>query len=287
MTLTKEIFGELFPKCPNPDIWVKEINALSESGFNSPERLAGFLAQSGHETGGYRVFSENLNYSAASLNIVFPKYFVRAGRDAYLYHRNPEKIANVVYANRMGNGAEQTGDGWRYRGRGLFQITGKANYADFQKDTGTTLKTPDEVAEVPKIACRSAAWFWNKNNLNKFADARDIRGMTKAINGGYNGLEERFDLYKKALDLLTNKSNTVFVDTTREDTEPQNDFSLQKALQIGSRGEAVSMLQSILGLHSDGVFGPGTTAALKKWQSRNGLAPDGVAGPITLEKMFG
>ena len=124
--LTTENFAELFPNCEDPEGWVTAMNtAFPKYGIDTPRRIASFVAQCGHESGGWRTFSENLNYSAKALDAIFGKYFKRAGRDAQDYHRQPEKIANVVYANRMDNGDTDSGDGYRYRGRGPIQLTGK------------------------------------------------------------------------------------------------------------------------------------------------------------------
>ena len=131
------------------------------------ERVAGFIAQCGHESGGFRVLSENLNYSAKALNTIFPKYFKRAGREANEYHRQPEKIANVIYANRMDNGDTDSGDGWLFRGGGILQLTGRYNYTEFGK---AVEKTPQEAVEYVRTkagALDSACWFWDTNNINK------------------------------------------------------------------------------------------------------------------------
>jgi putative chitinase len=202
--LTTEKFAELFPNCKDPDGWVHALNdVLPEYDIDTPKRIAAFIAQCGHESGGWRVFSENLNYSATALNAVFPKYFERAGRDAEEYHRQPERIANVVYGKRMGNGNEESGDGWRFRGRGPIQLTGHDNYVAFSKDMGVdAINDPDIVAEDKEVALKSAIWFWNKNDLNRYADEGDIKTMTKRINGGYNGLEDRMKHYDHALEAL-------------------------------------------------------------------------------------
>lgn len=157
-----------------------------------------FLAQCAHESAGFTVLTENLNYSAQALLKVFPKYFNSANVSEYA--RNPEKIANRVYANRMGNNSN--GDGWKYRGRGYIQLTGKNNYksfAQYLKDENISgiqdpLDNPDELSQM-LCAMQSAVWFWNKNNLNVYADKDDISGCTKVINGGFNGLQERKTLY--------------------------------------------------------------------------------------------
>ena len=161
----------------------------------SPIRAAHFFAQTAHETGGFKAFSENLNYSADGLNKIFPKYFKNAGRDSNAFARNPEKIANIVYASRMGNGDEASGDGWKYRGRGALQLTGKANYEAFAKYLGhnEVLENPDTVAT--KYAFESAMFFFERNKLWTICDQgindAAILALTKRINGGTHGLEDR------------------------------------------------------------------------------------------------
>ena len=189
--------AELKKECPTakPDVLaalVANLDTLAEKyEINTPLRLAHFLAQTAHESGGFRAISENLNYSAESLDKVFPKYFKNAGRNAAEYARQPEKIANVVYASRMGNGDTASGDGFRYRGRGLIQLTGKNNYAAMAKDMGITVEEVAAYLETPEGACESAGWFWHKNGLNSLADKDDVVAVTKRINGGTIGLEDR------------------------------------------------------------------------------------------------
>ncbi len=151
--------------------------------------------------GGWRVFKENLNYSEEALNLLFPKHFKDAGWDAKDYARKPKKIANAIYENRMGNGNEASGDGWKYRGRGPIQITGKNNYNSFIKDMDLDIKL-EELATNKEISIKSAIWYWNKNNLNKYADNDDIEAQTRAINGGDNGLKERLKYYNEIKELL-------------------------------------------------------------------------------------
>lgn len=161
----------------------------------TPERAAHFFAQTAHESGGFKAFSENLNYSADGLNKIFPKYFKNAGRDATAYARNPEKIANVVYASRMGNGDTASGDGWKYRGRGALQLTGKSNYQNFANHLNNQeiMTNPDLVAN--ELSFESAMFFFDRNKLWDIADKgvnKDtILLMTKRINGGTHGLADR------------------------------------------------------------------------------------------------
>jgi putative chitinase len=172
--------------------------------INTPLRLAHFLAQCGHESGGFRATQENLNYSAKGLNGIFKKYFPTLD-SALPYERKPEKIANKVYANRMANGSEASGDGYRFRGRGYIQLTGKDNYTQFGKAIGEDiLSNPDVVSG--KYALLSAAWFWSKNGLNNLSDggANDavVTTITKRVNGGTIGLADRIKHFKEYYSLL-------------------------------------------------------------------------------------
>lgn len=161
----------------------------------TPVRAAHFFAQTAHESGNFKAFSENLNYSADGLNKIFPKYFRNAGRDANAFARNPEKIANVVYASRMGNGDIASGDGWKFRGRGALQLTGKSNYEAFAKYLGNNevMENPDLVAT--KYAFESAMFFFDKNKLWSICDQgindAAILALTRRINGGTHGLADR------------------------------------------------------------------------------------------------
>lgn len=281
--LTSSQFKKLFPNCKDPDGWVDAMNEVfPKYEINTPKRIAAFIAQCGHESGGWRTFSENLNYSAKSLDAVFGKYFVRAGRDANDYARQPEKIANVVYAGRMGN--VNDGDGWKYRGRGPIQLTGHDNYAAFSKDMDVdAVDNPDQVAEDKTVALMSAIWFWNKNGLNKYADDGDIKTMTKRINGGYIGLEDRIHHYKEAIEMLGHEAGECDHKVDDDDHADAEDYGV---LRKGMRGEGVKIMQEALGIGADGIFGPGTERALKNWQSEHDLVADGICGPATFAKLL-
>ncbi len=166
--------------------------------INSPNRIAGFLSQIAHESAGLTRLTENLNYTAERLMAVWPRRFPSI-EFAKQYGRNPEKIANLVYASRMGNGDEASGEGWKYRGRGLKQLTGKSNYAACSKALGEDFVNDPDRLLMPVNAALSAGWFWSENGLNRFADADDFVGMTKRINGGTIGLEDRQARYKRIL----------------------------------------------------------------------------------------
>jgi putative chitinase len=172
--------------------------------INTPLRLAHFLAQCGHESGGFKATSENLNYSAKGLMGIFKKYFPTEAL-ANAYQRNPQKIANKVYANRMANGDEASGDGFKFRGRGYIQLTGKANYTAFGKAIGEDITANPDVVSG-KYALLSAAWFWSNNGLNKLADGGStdavVTTITKRVNGGTIGLADRIKHFKEYYHLL-------------------------------------------------------------------------------------
>jgi putative chitinase len=199
---TKQHLAQVIPGNPYIDHWFEALEqCLPDYDINTPERVAAFLAQTAHESGGYRAIKENLNYRAVSLRKTFPKYFP-TDELANAYAQQPEKIANRVYANRMGNGDEASGDGYRYCGRGLIQLTGKQNYQNFADSIEIT---PEEVSEFLATfegAVQSACWFWEANNLNQWADKGDILTLTKRINGGTIGLEDRIKHYNHALHVL-------------------------------------------------------------------------------------
>jgi putative chitinase len=189
-----------------PDAVIQMIpDTAAKFQINTPLRLAHFLAQCGHESGGFRLTQENLNYSAKGLNGIFKKYFPTEAAAA-AYARNPQKIANKVYGNRMGNGDEGSGDGYKFRGRGYIQLTGKDNYTAFGKSIGEDIcANPDKVAS--QYALLSAAWFFSKNGLHKMADggATDavVTSITKRVNGGTIGLADRIKHFKEYYHLLT------------------------------------------------------------------------------------
>ena len=188
-----------------PQVVIDSIpEVASKFGINTPLRVAHFLAQCGHESGGFKVTSENLNYSAKGLMGIFKKYFPTESI-ANAYARQPQKIANKVYANRMANGSEASGDGYKFRGRGYIQLTGRDNYTQFGKAIGVDIvSNPDSVSSTYALA--SAAWFWSKNGLNKLADggASDavVTSITKRVNGGTIGLSDRIKHFKEYYNLL-------------------------------------------------------------------------------------
>lgn len=281
--LKKEHVAEMLKGNKNIDAWYDAmVKIFPKYGIDTPNRIAGFCAQCGHESLNFTVLEENLNYKAATLEKLFSKYFSKAGRNAAEYEKKPEKIANVIYASRMGNGDTASGDGYKFRGRGIIQLTGRDNYTNFGKSIG---KSPDEVIEYLKTldgALESACWYWNSRNLNAACDANDIVKMTKLVNGGTIGLEDRKKHYEHNLAVLGGA-----VKSAPAPVNPQITDAVTQTVKRGSTGETVKKLQTALGLKADGVFGIGTEASLKSWQAKNGLVADGVAGPKTLAKLIG
>lgn len=194
VSLTLDSLSYIMPQASEENIrkYLDALNSqLPKFGINTALRVAHFIAQIAHESGSFKYNTENLNYSEKALGAVFAKYFP-SEELARGYARQPEKIANRVYANRMKNGDEASGDGWKFRGRGLIQLTGRDNYTQ----CGFTLKLdlinhPELLANDSKAVVDAAAWFWNLRELNSLADQDDIKRITKLINGGYNGLEDR------------------------------------------------------------------------------------------------
>jgi len=204
-TLTRDQLSQMIPGNQYLDHWLPALNEiLPEYGIDTPQRMAAFIAQCAHESGGFKALKENLNYKAATLRKIFPKYFpddATANRYASLPNKQ-EAIANKVYANRMGNGPEESGDGFRYCGRGLIQLTGKENYTWFAASLEIPVEEASEYLQTFEGAVQSACWFWETNNLNQWADKGDILTLTKRINGGTIGLEDRIKHYNHALHVL-------------------------------------------------------------------------------------
>lgn len=200
--VTVELFKQIFPKSINPiELQKAFAKYFSQYEINTTNRRSGFLAQCGHESNGFSVMKENLNYSAEGLLVTFPKYF-HGIVDAQGSARQPEKIANRVYANRMGNGNEASGDGWKYKGSGILQITGHDNYKAFADYKELTLDQIVVYINSIEGAVESALWFWETHNLNTYCDNDDIIGLTKRVNGGLNGIEDRTNLYVKIKAIL-------------------------------------------------------------------------------------
>lgn len=275
MKITVDELRAMIPTNDDVEAWCEELNkALDKYDIDNPKRIAGFISQCAHESRDFTATEENLNYSQASLERVFGRYFGPGKRNAAEYHRKPEKIANYVYmdefrSKRGALGNVKEGDGWRFRGGGLKQLTGRNNYEGFAKDYGISAEEAADWVRTKEGALASALWFWSKNNLNAIADTGDVVALTKRINGGDIGLADRQRRYGIAMQALTG------------DIPPR--AAINTTLRQGSRGDAVKQMQRKLGIAADGVFGPGTANAVKAWQSKNGLTADGIMGPKSLE----
>ena len=205
MELTKDQLKQLLPKNPYIDHWHHALAILlPDYEINTPQRIAAFMAQCAHESGGFTALKENLNYKPATLRKLFAKYFpTDALAEEYCAKPNKqEAIANRVYASRMGNGDEASGDGYKYCGRGLIQLTGKSNYVAFADSLEISPEEASEYLATFEGAAQSACWFWESNKLNQWADKGDILTLTKRINGGTIGLEDRIKHYEHALHVL-------------------------------------------------------------------------------------
>lgn len=277
MQITAAQINAIFPQYKYPADLAEALNeSFDKYNINTVNRAAGFLAQCGHESDGFTVLKENLNYSAEGLNKTFKKYFPTV-ESARPYARNPERIANRVYANRMGNGPESSGDGYKFRGRGAIQLTGRNNYTRYARDLDLSINEVIADLETLDGAIESACWFWKNNNLNGTCDRDDIKAMTLIVNGGDNGLEDRRKHYEHAKQVLVGhieESNSI--------PAPQ-----YETVRLGSNSDTVRAVQQALGLKADGDFGPNTEQAVKAWQTANGLKADGVVGPVTIKKMLG
>lgn len=202
--VTDDSLKQIMPKLPDAKraAFLPSLqSALNEFGVNTPKREAAFLAQIAHESGELTIFAENLNYSAKGLMATWPKRFPDPVK-AQQYERNPQKIASHVYANRIGNGDEASGDGWRFRGRGPIQITGRENYQKYGSRLNVDLISDPDKATTPEVGFRIAGLYWKENGLNELADGGMFETITKRINGGLKGLEDRVKYYTRAKQVL-------------------------------------------------------------------------------------
>ena len=200
--LTAAALRHLMPRCPDPAAWAATLHAAAtEWTVTTPTRLAAWLANIAAETGELRHLEENLAYRAERLMAVWPRRFPTMD-EALPFDRQAERIANRVYAARMGNGDEASGDGWRYRGRGLIHVTGRVNYRECGAGIGQNLEDYPELLEQPEFAALSAAWYWASNGLNELADAGRFATITQRINGGTTGEAERIALWKAGQEVL-------------------------------------------------------------------------------------
>ena len=283
--LTEAQLAAMIPTNKEVGEWCAALNEmLPKYGITTDKRIAAFVSQCAHESMDFRVLEEALSYKTETLLKVFPRYFGPGKENPDEYARNPQKLANYVYMdkNRSKGGAlgnVKENDGWAMRGKGLKQVTGRANHEAFGKTIGMTAEEAAVYLLTKKGALESALWFWGSRNLNEVADTGDVPRLTKIINGGDIGLVERQQRYAKAMAVL---GGAVAASINSQITD-----AVTQVLRKGSKGDLVKKMQSALGIGADGDFGPSTESALKKWQDRNGLTPDGVAGPKTLAKLLG
>jgi|TARA_A200000159_G_scaffold146234_1_gene152414 putative chitinase len=282
--ITLEQFSAMIPRNKNPEEWYDAAQQLFKAyDITTDLRIAGFMAQCAHESADFTRLEENLNYSEKALNSVFGRYFGEGKRDAKDYARDPKKIANYVYqdefrSKRGALGNTDDGDGWRFRGRGIKQLTGRNNYTAFGKSVDMSAEEAAEYVATPAGAIESACWFWKTNKLEKYADNDDNLGLTKKINGGTIGLEDRDKRYKDAKAILAGKCKAGGEGKKSKEV---------RTLRKGMKGDDVAKMQKALGIAADGDFGFGTQTAVKKWQKLNGLVADGIVGPATQAKLLG
>jgi putative chitinase len=289
--LTLKQFSDIIPTNREPKPWFDASQDLfAKYQINTVNRIAGFMAQCAHESNDFRTLEENLNYSVDALNRVFPRYFGPGKRNAADYARNPQKLANYVYMDEFRSksgalGNTQPGDGWRFRGRGIKQLTGRNNYAAFGRTVGMTAEQAADYVATPKGAFESACWFWNKRKLNVIADADDIVRMTQIINGGDIGLTDRRNRYNRAKAILNSTtaqrpvSNQITDSATQ--TPPTN-----TVLKRGSTGNMVREIQRALKLVADGVFGMQTEVAVRSWQRINRFTVNGILDTNQIQEIL-
>ncbi len=283
--ITIEQFRAMIPTNREPQEWF----TIAQDFFpryeiNTRNRIAGFMSQCAHESLDFTDLEENMNFSWTRLRKIFPRYFP-TDDIAKMYERRPQDIANIVYndANRVGKlGNTRSGDGWLFRGRGIKQITGRWNYEAFGRTVNMTAEQAVDYLITKKGAFESACWFWRTNNLSRAADADDNLTMTRIINGGTHGLEERRIRYESAKRILSNMGNVSKVNATATSNQTQ-----QTTIQMGSRGEVVRNVQRRLGVSSDGIFGPATDVAVKSWQRINKFDPNGILTEQQIQRLLG
>ena len=302
-------FRQMIPTNTEADVWHPiAVDFFEKYEINTPNRIASFMAQTAHESNDFRNLEENLNYSVENLLRVFPRYFGKGKANPAEYARNPEKLANYVYmdVNRTKTGAlgnTQPGDGWRFRGGGIKQLTGRNNFTRFGADIGMTAEQAADYVRTKKGAFESACWFWKKNNLARFADADDIDGMSRKVNGGTIGLEDRRVRYARAKAIMSSVPRPV---STPNPVNPQitdavtqrppmhrpsppiaPSTSVHGTIRRGSTGDTVRRIQSKLGLAADGIFGLQTEIAVRSWQRTNKYPSNGVLDNDQIKKLLG
>ena len=274
---------QMIPTNREHDTWFDALSELlPKYQITTVHRVAGFVSQCAHESVDFTRLEENLNYSWQALRRTWPRHFT-TDNIARTYHRQPERIANRAYANRMSNGPESSGDGWKFRGRGIIQLTGTHNYRTFGRAVGMT---PDQVIDYVQTkngAVEAACWYWNMRNINTPADRGDVNVMTRLINGGTHGLADRRRRYNLAIRVLQTAGAGTRPTTN---TAPSNTTRLVVSRR-GANNETVRMAQQYLSISADGIFGPETERTIRIWQTHNKLPVTGELDARTLREMFG
>jgi len=277
MTLTKDHIIHILHGNADAAAWADAaLQILPKYDITTPNRIAGFFAQCGHESMNFTVLSENLNYRAETLEKLFSKYFSKAGRNASDYAKQPEKLQMSSTPTAWVTAILPLVTGIVSVVAALCSLLVVITTPAFGKTVGLSPEQVIDYVQTKKGALESACWYWNSRKINMACDENDIVKMTKLVNGGTIGLEDRKKHYESALAVL---GGAVPAPIT-------NAAAIPGVLKKGSTGEAVKRMQAELGLEDDGVFGPGTEAAVKKWQAANGLAADGIVGPKTLAKLL-
>jgi putative chitinase len=276
-------FARMIPSNRTPEVWypiAMEFFRVYE--INTINRVASFMAQTAHESGDFRALEENLNYSVDGLLRTFPRYFGPGKRNPADYANNPQKLANYVYMDEFRSksaalGNTRPGDGWRFRGGGVKQLTGRNNFTRFGASIGMTPEAAADYVRTNRGAFESACWFWKTNNLARFADRDDIEGMSRAVNGGTIGLEDRKLRYTRAKTILQEPTQAVVQQTNEQ---------AQRSLMRGAKGDLVRRVQTALRLKSDGDFGPATETAVRAWQRLNRYTVNGILDSIQLNQLL-
>jgi putative chitinase len=297
MMITLQQFSQMIPTNREAAEWYAiAMEMFPRYNINTANRIAAFMAQCAHESGDFRVLEENLNYSAENLLKTFGRYFgPPPKRNANEYARNPQKIANYVYmdefrspTSRLGN--TQSGDGWKFRGGGIKQLTGRSNFSQFGASINMTADQAADYVRTKKGAFESACWFWRTKKLESFADRDDIDGMSRAVNGGDNGLVDRRNRYSRAKAIIGGKVSSFPTPVNNQITDsvttprPSSGYA---TIRRGSTGEVVRRIQRALGLTPDGSFGVQTEIATRSWQRTNKYTSNGILDNAQIKRLLG
>jgi len=283
--ITLQKFRQMIPTNKEPDAWYAiAMRFFEKYQINTQNRIAGFMAQCAHESNDFRALEENLNYSEDALNRVFGRYFGAGKRNAAEYARNPQKIANYVYMDEFRSkkgalGNTVAGDGWRFRGGGIKQLTGRSNFTVFANFMKMSPEQAADYVRTKEGAFESACWFWETNNISGFADRDDIDGMSRRINGGDIGIDDRRRRYISAKSIIGNVDTKSAIGAA---TSTSSDITLK----IGSNSNLVKEVQTALKLNADGAFGPLTESAVKSWQRINRFIANGVIDQKQINKLL-